>query len=64
MYRYVTERGWLTVYQLPPHAPGLNPAEGLWSVLRRTTTGQQRVLRPRRPDHRHPVRPTPAPVPP
>ncbi|MFI9776763.1 transposase [Streptomyces sp. NPDC051956] len=36
--RYIAERDWLTVYQLPPYAPDLNPVEGIWSVLRRATT--------------------------
>ncbi|MBG0831739.1 IS630 family transposase [Planomonospora sp. ID67723] len=25
---------WLSVYRLPPYAPGLNPAEGIWAALR------------------------------
>lgn len=29
MHRYIAERDWLTVYQLPPYAPDLNPVEGL-----------------------------------
>ncbi|GAA1079487.1 hypothetical protein GCM10009663_22270 [Kitasatospora arboriphila] len=29
-------RDWLTVFQLPPYAPDLNPVEGVWSSLRRT----------------------------
>ncbi|WP_445030007.1 transposase [Streptomyces sp. SAS_270] len=33
---YVADRDWLTVFQLPPYAPDLNPVEGVWSVLRRT----------------------------
>lgn len=37
MRHYIAERDWLTVYQLPPYAPDLNPVEGIWSVLRRTT---------------------------
>ncbi|WP_455680430.1 hypothetical protein [Streptomyces griseofuscus] len=37
MRRYVTDRDWLTVFQLPPCAPALDPVEGAWSVLRRTT---------------------------
>ncbi|MFI6883985.1 transposase [Streptosporangium canum] len=28
-------RPWLTVFQLPAYAPELNPAEGVWSVLKR-----------------------------
>lgn len=37
MRRYIAEHDWLTVYQLPSYAPDLNPVEGIWSVLRRTT---------------------------
>ncbi|MFE1199557.1 transposase [Streptomyces olivaceoviridis] len=29
MRRYIAERDWLTVYQLPPYAPDLNPVEGM-----------------------------------
>ncbi|MER5218153.1 IS630 family transposase [Streptomyces sp. NPDC002838] len=36
MRGYVADRDWLTVFQLPPCAPDLNPVEGIWSVLRRT----------------------------
>ncbi|TRO55471.1 transposase, partial [Streptomyces sp. IB201691-2A2] len=35
MRHYIAERDWLTVYQLPPYAPDLNPVEGIWSLLRR-----------------------------
>ncbi|WP_251097011.1 transposase [Streptomyces sp. Caat 7-52] len=37
---YIAERDWLTVYQHPPCAPDLNPVEGIWSVLRRTTANR------------------------
>ena len=37
MRRYIADRDWLTVFRLPPYAPDLNPVEGFWSVLRRTT---------------------------
>ncbi|MFB7453530.1 transposase [Streptomyces sp. NPDC056194] len=26
---------WLTVFQLPTYAPGLNPTEGIWSLVKR-----------------------------
>ncbi|MFJ8390885.1 transposase [Streptomyces sp. NPDC094438] len=29
------DHDWLTVVQLPSYAPGLNPAEGVWALLRR-----------------------------
>lgn len=35
--RYIADRDWLTVFQLPPYIPDLNPAEAIWSVTRRTT---------------------------
>ncbi len=35
---YAVERDWLTVVQLPSYAPDLNPVEGIWSLLRRSTT--------------------------
>jgi putative transposase len=43
--------GWLTVFRLPAYAPDLNPAEGVWSHLKRSlgnlaprTTGQLAAL--------------------
>lgn len=41
MRRYIAERDWLTVFQLPPYAPDLHPVEGIWSALRRTTTANR-----------------------
>ncbi|MER5917740.1 transposase [Streptomyces sp. NPDC001982] len=33
---FATEhQGWLRIYQLPSYAPELNPAEGIWSLLKR-----------------------------
>jgi hypothetical protein len=29
-------KAWLRVYQLPAYAPDLNPAEGIWSLLKRS----------------------------
>jgi hypothetical protein len=46
MRRYIAERDWLTVYQLPPYAPDPNPVEGIWSVLRRTTTANRAFANP------------------
>ncbi|WP_443048099.1 transposase [Streptomyces sp. H39-S7] len=46
MRRYVAGRDWLTVFQLPPYAPDLNPVEGIWSVLRRTTTANRAFADP------------------
>lgn len=31
----IEARPWLTVFQLPAYAPELNPAEGVWSALKR-----------------------------
>ena len=28
-------KAWLRVYRLPAYAPGLNPADGIWSLLKR-----------------------------
>ncbi|WP_442818399.1 IS630 family transposase [Streptomyces sp. NBC_01237] len=33
--KFAEARDWLTIYYLPPYAPDLNPAEGIWSLLRR-----------------------------
>lgn len=38
MRRYIPDRDWLTVFQLPFNACGLNPDEVIWPVLRCTTT--------------------------
>ena len=35
MKRFIAERNWLTVVQLPAYAPELNPVEGIWSLMRR-----------------------------
>lgn len=35
MREFVETHDWLTVYQLPPYSPDLNPVEGIWSLLRR-----------------------------
>lgn len=36
MRELIAARLWLTVYQLPPYAPELNPVEGVWSLLKRS----------------------------
>ncbi|MGA6157428.1 transposase [Stenotrophomonas sp. NPDC087984] len=36
MHELIAARLWLTVYQLPPYAPELNPIEGVWSHLKRS----------------------------
>ena len=36
MRQLIDTRLWLTVYQLPPHAPEFNPVEGVWSHLKRS----------------------------
>lgn len=46
MRSYIAERDWLTVYQLPTYAPDLNPVEGVWSVLRRTTQANRAFTDP------------------
>jgi hypothetical protein len=35
MRTLIAARCWLTVFRLPPYAPELNPAEGVWSHLKR-----------------------------
>ncbi|WP_084959531.1 transposase [Thermoactinospora rubra] len=34
---FIDSCAWLTVSYLPPYAPDLNPVEGIWSVLRRSS---------------------------
>ena len=36
MRELVEARDWLTVFQLPPYAPELNPVEPVWSHLKRS----------------------------
>jgi putative transposase len=35
---YAADRDGFTIVQLPSYAPDLNPVEGIWSLLRRSTT--------------------------
>ncbi|MFK3735770.1 transposase [Streptomyces sp. NPDC088090] len=35
MKEFIADQDWLTVYQLLPYTPDLNPVEGIWSLLRR-----------------------------
>lgn len=35
MRKYAADHEWLTIIQLPPYRPDLNPVEGIWSLLRR-----------------------------
>ncbi|KOU98972.1 transposase [Streptomyces sp. MMS21 TC-5] len=37
MRAFIDAQDWLTAYHLPSYAPDLNPVEGIWSILRRTT---------------------------
>ncbi|MFF8594837.1 transposase [Streptomyces sp. NPDC015220] len=46
MRRYTADRDRLTVYRLPPYAPDLNPVDGIWSVLRRSTTADRAFRTP------------------
>jgi putative transposase len=34
MHAFVDNHSWLTVFQLPPYAPELNPTEGIWSIIK------------------------------
>ncbi|WP_063741259.1 transposase [Saccharothrix syringae] len=36
MRALIATQRWLTVFRLPPYAPDLNPAEGVWSHLKRS----------------------------
>lgn len=36
MRQLIAARPWLTVFQLPPYAPELNPVEAAWSNLKRS----------------------------
>ncbi|GAA1539178.1 hypothetical protein GCM10009730_55440 [Streptomyces albidochromogenes] len=34
---FIDAHDWITAYHLPPYAPELNPVEGIWPILRRTS---------------------------
>jgi DDE superfamily endonuclease len=36
MRQLIAARSWLTVFQLPPYAPELNPVESVWSSMKRS----------------------------
>jgi len=38
MHTLIAARDWLTVIRLPPYAPDLNPAEGVWRWMKRGLT--------------------------
>lgn len=48
---FVNSHDWITCYFLPAHAPDLNPVEGIWSLLRRSSrantafTGPDHLMR-------------------
>jgi transposase len=44
--RCIADRDRLTVLQPPPYAPDLDPFEGIWPVLRRTTTANRAFADP------------------
>jgi putative transposase len=35
MREMLAKRSWLTVFHLPPYAPDLNPAEGVWASMKK-----------------------------
>ncbi|MEU1378428.1 transposase [Streptomyces triculaminicus] len=37
MRDFIAAHDWITAFHLPPYAPDLNPVEGIWSLLRRST---------------------------
>ncbi|MFI1769854.1 transposase [Streptomyces sp. NPDC020800] len=39
--QWAAGQDWLTIIQLPTHAPDLNPVEGIWSLLRRSATANR-----------------------
>ncbi|MFE2094538.1 transposase [Streptomyces sp. NPDC059460] len=46
MHELIAVRLGLTIYQLPPYAPELNPVEGVWSLVKRSMAPHQTVSRP------------------
>lgn len=37
MRAFIDRHDWITSFHLPPYAPDLNPVEGIWSLLRRSS---------------------------
>ncbi|GAA0420585.1 hypothetical protein GCM10010357_47390 [Streptomyces luteireticuli] len=37
LHDFVARHDWITVFQLPSYSPDLNPVEGIWSLLRRSS---------------------------
>ncbi|MFI6150483.1 transposase, partial [Streptomyces sp. NPDC051109] len=37
MRAFIEAQDWITAFHLPPYAPDLNPVEGIWSLLRRSS---------------------------
>ncbi|WSK00348.1 transposase [Streptomyces sp. NBC_01320] len=54
MRAFIDATNWITVYYPPPYAPDLNPVEGIWSLLRRSSqantafTDPDHLIRPLR----------------
>jgi transposase len=43
---FIDTHDWITAFFLPPYAPGLNPVEGIWSVLRRSSQANTAFTNP------------------
>ncbi|MEV4252204.1 transposase [Spirillospora sp. NPDC049652] len=43
---FIDASDWLTVIYLPPYAPDLNPVEGIWSLLRRSSQANTHFTSP------------------
>nr|WP_262705096.1 transposase [Streptomyces sp. NEAU-383] len=46
MRAFIDAHDWITAFHLPPYAPDLNPVEGVWSLLRRSSQANTAFIDP------------------
>ncbi|MFD3869519.1 transposase [Streptomyces sp. NPDC058623] len=46
MRAFIDAHDWISACHLPPYAPALNPVEGIWSMLRRTSQANTALTDP------------------
>ncbi|MFD9623933.1 hypothetical protein ACFWB2_42975 [Streptomyces virginiae] len=52
MRAFIDAHEWITAYHLLAYAPDLNPVEGIWSILRRTSQANTAFTDPGHLNHR------------
>ncbi|WP_425443455.1 IS630 family transposase [Streptomyces monashensis] len=46
LWEFINTHDWITCHSLPAHTPGLNPVEGIWSLLRRSSQANTAFTHP------------------